>query len=82
MDARTFVSQKYDAAVEELKSLEAEYVLRRDAAQAAIELAQRWLAELGGDKSEVQVEVQPITIRNRENWVSAPNLTEQARSRF
>lgn len=80
MDARSFISQKHDAAIDELKALETEYLLRRDAAQAAIELAQRWLSELEAGKAEPQVSTQQFAKPATGDWVSAPDLASQLRT--
>ncbi|MDR3690258.1 MAG: hypothetical protein P4L46_12830 [Fimbriimonas sp.] len=88
MDAKTFVSQKHDEAIEELKALEAEYIPRRDAAQSKINLAKKWLDELSLDKEEIPVAVAPaqapssvadLTKTPANNWVSARDLNPQAR---
>ena len=81
MEAKTFISKKYDAAVEELKAIEAEYKPRLEAARAAIATSKKWLDELGSQKPmvEPQIPVQTITRTPSERWISARDLTPQAR---
>ncbi len=52
MDARSFITNKHNAAVEELRALEAEYLPRRQAALASIALTQQFLDELSATTSE------------------------------
>lgn len=77
MDAKTFISRKHDAAIEELKALEAEFNVRKKSAQETIDMAKKWLEELGGekDKPEVQASAQDPGKAASENWVSARDLT-------
>jgi len=58
MEAKSFISNKHAAAVENLRAIEAEYLSRMSAARAEIALTQKWLDELGG---EAVVE-KPITL--------------------
>jgi hypothetical protein len=81
MDAKTFINSKHDSAVEELKAIEAEYIPRRDAAQAKITLIKKWADELSLEKSapEPEVTVSNFTKAPSNNWVSARDLNAQAR---
>ena len=81
MDAKTFITKKHDGAVEELKVIEAEYMAKKEAAQAAIDMAKKWLAELGTEpaKPEPQVAAQDCAKSSSENWVSARDLASQGR---
>ena len=99
MDARAFINKKYEAAVEDLKSLEAEFIPRRNAVQAKIDQTNQWLVELAMENSvkapaatvapatqatPLVVEVaaapvQEVVKRPSNNWVSARDLTPQAR---
>ncbi len=83
MDAKTFLNNKHDAAVEELKALEADYAKRKQAAQAAIDMAKKWLDELGGPevsrsepvKPEPDMSVQDFAKKPTDSWVSSRDLT-------
>ncbi len=46
MDAKTFLAEKYSAALDELRQIDAEYAVKMAAAQARIDLAKTWLDEL------------------------------------
>jgi len=67
MEARTFIGKKHDAAVDELKAIEAEYIPRRDAAQAMIDMTQKWLDELGGEKGAAE----EAPKGSAQNWASS-----------
>jgi len=73
MEAKAFINQKLEAAVEELKAIEAEYKPRRDAAQATISLTKKWLDELGLDKSPSQPDttIQDIVKSPSNIWAAA-----------
>ena len=81
MDAKTFISKKHDAALDELKALEAEYKPRMDAAQAKIDMAKTWLDELSSEteSTESMVSVEDVLKSPSSNWVSARDLTPPAR---
>ena len=50
MEAKTFISKKHDAAVAELKALEAEFAARSKAAKEMISLTEKFLNELADEK--------------------------------
>jgi len=81
MEAKTFISKKHAAAVEELKAIEAEYIPRRDAAQSMIAMTQKWLDELSLEKnvSEPEVSLQDVAKSAANNWTSNRDLTPQGR---
>jgi|GEM_PF-1760981 hypothetical protein len=77
MDAKTFLSNKHNAAIEELKALEAEYQQKKLAAQATVDLTKKWLDEMGldfGKPTPAPVENE-LPKKPSENWVSARDLT-------
>jgi len=78
MDAKTFISKKHEAAVEELKAIDAEYMPRREAAQAKMAMTQKWLDELSSDKSVVMPEP-PMPDASKNGWVENRSLTPQSR---
>jgi len=80
MDAKTFISKKHHAAVDELKAIDAEYIPKRDAALAAIAITEKWLDELSSDKQATVPEVVMDANKNGVSaWVSNRDLTPQGR---
>jgi len=75
MDAKSFISNKHAAAVESLVVIEAEYRAKKEAAQAEIDLAKKWLDELGGEKISAPEVSKPAS----NTWVSNRDLTPTGR---
>lgn len=78
MDAKTFIARKHEAAVEELRAIDAEYIPKRDAAKSAIAITQKWLDELAAEKPAV-VQESEISKSGVNAWISNRDLTPQAR---
>lgn len=80
MDAKTFVSKKHHAAVEELRAIDAEYKPKRDAALAAIAMTEKWLDELSADKPSAMPEVVIDPSKNgAPSWNPSRDLAPQGR---
>jgi len=60
MEAKTFISKKRDAAIDELKAIEAEYLPRLNAAKAMIEMTQKWMDELASERANVESPVMQL----------------------
>ena len=77
MDAKTFLSNKHNAAIEELKAIEAEYQQKKLAAQATADLTKKWLDEMGLDlgKPDTTPMDSDLPKKPSENWVSARDLS-------
>jgi len=82
MDARGFVTQKHDAAVEELRALDAEFNARKQSAQAMIDLTKKWLEELAGEQASKDTygSVQEVLKSSSDKWVSSRDLNPQSRA--
>jgi len=84
MDATTFITKKHDAAVEELKAIEAEYLPKLEAAKSAITMTKKWLDELTTEVpntlTERQAQLQEFAKGTPNGWASSRDLTPQART--
>ncbi len=80
VDAKTFITNKRDAAVEELNALEAEYLARKKTAQAMVDLTKQWMEELGGNAEDATASVPATDVSKAsgESWVSARDLTTRS----
>jgi len=76
MDAKIFISKKHDAALDELKAIEAEYRPRLDAARAMITLTESWLNEIGPEKGSQSPISSEVSKSPSESWVSARDLSQ------
>jgi len=81
MDAKTFISKKHDAAVDDLKAIEAEYLPRLEAAKSAIAMTKKWLEELGVEKGpeESPLSLQDVAKSAANTWVSSRDLNPTSR---
>jgi len=81
MDAKAFLTAKHDAAVEELRAIDAEYAKRKESAEALVELTSKWLSELGGSRvsAEPDLNIADITKQAANSWVSSRDLNPQTR---
>jgi len=82
MEAKAFISQKHAEAVEALRAIEAEYMPRREAAQATIAMTDKWLEELGGEKAapaEPELSLQDVAKSAAGSWMSNRDLNPGSR---
>jgi len=66
MDAKLFITSKRDAAIAELKAIEAEYMPRRNAAMAQMELTKKWMEELGAEKPAAPAPMERVPAPTRQ----------------